>query len=160
MLADALNRTWGTSYGLDDLMQELSNMGVSDFVEILEEDPDSTTAAGARPVVDNTLVGNANVAPLEPFYATPTFHLYRKDSFITGSPFSTQLGFGDREKTELASGCSRMIMREYWLPPVHYGCRPSFVIDFDAFCASGSGPDRQAPVCAGSEAGGGGPAID
>ena len=159
IMSDAMNRTWGVSNGMDDMMQELSRAGVSDFIELIDHDPAESSIAGAaaRPVVDPTLVGNANAAPLEPFYSTPSIYLYRRDSFITGSPFSTQLGFGDREKDELASGCSKMIMRQYWLPPTFYGCRPAFAIDFTEFCASGSGPDRQTPVCAGAVAGGSGP---
>lgn len=159
MMADAMNRTWGVDNAMDDMMEELRRAGVSDFVELIDHDPAESSVDGAqpRPVINPTLVGNANAAPLEPFYSTPSIYLYRRDSFITGSPFSTQLGFGDREKDELASGCSKMIMRQYWLPPTFYGTRPAFAIDFTEFCASGSGPDRQTPVCAGAVAGGSGP---
>jgi len=147
MLADLMNRVFGCDHALDDYLAALSDLGISTIIQTLDADGQHCgVAEGNVPMGFTGPVGPEGCAPLEPFHQSPSIYIYRKDSFLTASPFELQVGIDSREKHEIEQGCVRMIQRQYWIPPVKFGCAPSIVLDFDAMCASGTGPDMTDPV--------------
>lgn len=154
MLADIMNRIFGCNHALDDYLEALDDLGISTIVQTLDADGQHCTQGALNvPATFTGDLGPAGCAPLEPFHQTPSLYIYRKDKFLTASPFDIQVGIDSRDKHEIEQGCVRMIRREWWVPPVAFGCSPSIVLDFEEMCAAGTGPDATDPAGCGMEGG-------
>lgn len=156
VMADIGNRFSGSANLGDDVLAGLQELGVGQVVMGLDHEVNSSTAGFTAPTGFTGALGNGGAADLEEFTQFGTIYLYRREDFLVASPFDIQIGLDTREKSEIPNGCMKLYRREYWIEPLKFGCNPSVVLDFSGLCASGSGPDRQTPICAGSVAGGGG----
>lgn len=160
-LADIMNRIYGCDHALDDYLGALDDLGISTIIQTLDADGQHCDAGALNvPATFTGELGPAGCAPLEPFHQTPSMYIYKRSSFLTASPFDISVGVdaASRTKQEIEQGCVRMIQRQWWVPPVKFGCEPAIVLDFNAFPACGTGPDVSDPCPTGDpglEGGGG-----
>ena len=150
-MADEVNRVCDTANGGDDLVAWFESKGVT-TIAALDFDLNGSISTDA-PTGFTGELGNAGAAPLEGFHQTPSMYFVPRGKFLHGSPFDIEVGVDNRDKSEVESGCSKMIRREWHTPPVPFGCKPSVVVDFTEVCAAGTKPGAVDPVCNGALAG-------
>lgn len=146
-MADRLSRVLGCACPGEDLLEMITGPRFNIPVTFgLDQDPDGpAAAAGFTSVWDDTKLNTP--MPLEPMVTAGEIMLIPRDTFITASPMSVEMGFEQRTKCEVGSGCVKMLRREWWFPVIPMGCRDSIVLEFPELCTSGTGPDLTAAEC-------------
>ena len=148
---DEMNRVVRSQNGMDDYIAWFESKGAT-VIEAMDFDL-AGSIDPAPPTGFTGALGNAAAAPLEGFHQTPSIYFVPRGKFLHGSPFDIEVGVDNRDKSEVESGCTRMIRREWWTPPVPFGCASSVVVDFTEACAPGTYPGAVGPVCNGALAG-------
>lgn len=142
VMADQANANGINADGmLEDIVRTLGNVRL---VEYLDWDGD---APGAAPEGFVGALGNAGSAALEDFHQNPSFYIYHEDKFLHGTLGRSEWGIDATDRELLTKGCRQLIVREWNMRPVAFGCQPSVVVDFDTACVSGARPDTIAPFC-------------
>ena len=142
-MADKLSRVLGCECPGEDVLEYITSKFNIPVTFGLDQDPNGAQVAeGFTSVWDDT---TPNVpAPLESIVDAGTMYLIPRDTFITASPMSYEMGFEQKTKCEMGSGCMKMLRREWWFPLIKMGCRESIAIDFKALGTCGTGPDLTA----------------
>lgn len=137
---DKLSRVIGCECPGEDTLSMLDDMLGGNIVFGLDQDPNGPQVAeGFIDVWDDDTV-NAP-APLEAPVDAGSIYLIPRDSIGTASPLQVAMGIDDRDKCEVASGCLKLVRREWWFDLFQVGCRKPIVLDFKALGTCGTGPD-------------------